>query len=75
VVPPRPDVDGVRNKWNTAPACVLGTVWGTASIPDLPVQVGAVPANPTGCHRTFVHIDRAAHGTLLICVQRKGVAH
>ncbi len=30
-------LDCVRNGWNTAPACVLGTVWGTASIPDLAV--------------------------------------
>jgi hypothetical protein len=34
---PRTGVDDVRNGWNTGPACVLGTVWGTASIPDLPV--------------------------------------
>ena len=33
----RPGMDGVRNGWNTAPACVLGTVWGTASNPDLAV--------------------------------------
>jgi hypothetical protein len=28
----RPHMDDVRNAWNNAPACVLGTVWGTASI-------------------------------------------
>ena len=28
----RPHMDGVGNAWNNAPACVLGTVWGTASI-------------------------------------------
>src|SRR6202795_4799016 len=32
--------------WNTAPACVLSTVWGTASVRDLAVEVGAVPASP-----------------------------
>jgi len=34
---PRQSMDGVRRGWNTAPACVLGTVWGTASNPDLAV--------------------------------------
>ena len=33
-------------QWNTAPACVLSTVWGTASIRDLAVEVGVVPASP-----------------------------
>jgi hypothetical protein len=33
----RPGMDDVRNGWNTPPACVLGTVWGTASNPDLAV--------------------------------------
>jgi hypothetical protein len=28
----RPRMDGVRDEWNSTPACVLGTVWGTASI-------------------------------------------
>ncbi len=28
---PREGMDGIRSGWNTAPACVLGTVWGTAS--------------------------------------------
>ena len=32
---PPPWMDGGRNGWNTAPACVLGTVWGTASNPRL----------------------------------------
>jgi len=44
VLPPdplRPGMDGVRNGWNTAPACVLGTVWGTASNPDLAVRSSA----------------------------------
>jgi len=27
----RPHMDDVGNAWNNAPACVLGTVWGTAS--------------------------------------------
>jgi hypothetical protein len=35
-----------RLGWNTAPACVLSTVWGTASVRDLAVEVGAVPASP-----------------------------
>jgi hypothetical protein len=34
---PRQSMDGIRRGWNTAPACVLGTVWGTASNPDLAV--------------------------------------
>jgi hypothetical protein len=53
-------MDAIGNDWNTAPACVLSTVWGTASIRDLAVEVGAVPASPirqfltsrqTGCAR------------------------
>jgi hypothetical protein len=39
-------MDAFGNDWNTAPACVLSTVWGTASIRDLAVEVGAVPASP-----------------------------
>jgi hypothetical protein len=39
-------MDATGNDWNTAPACVLSTVWGTASIRDLAVEVGAVPASP-----------------------------
>jgi hypothetical protein len=39
-------VDAIGNDWNTAPACVLSTVWGTASVRDLAVEVGAVPASP-----------------------------
>ena len=34
---PREGMDGIRSGWNTAPACVLGTVWGTASNPGLAV--------------------------------------
>jgi hypothetical protein len=30
-------MDDDRNAWNNAPACVLGTVWGTASIRNLAV--------------------------------------
>jgi hypothetical protein len=30
-------MDAVCNGWNNAPACVLGTVWGTASNPGLAV--------------------------------------
>ena len=46
--PPRATarMDAFGNDWNTAPACVLSTVWGTASIRDLAVEVGAVPASP-----------------------------
>lgn len=46
--PPRATayMDATGNDWNTAPACVLSTVWGTASIRDLAVEVGAVPASP-----------------------------
>ena len=45
---PRPTahMDAIGDDWNTAPACVLSTVWGTASIRDLAVEVGAVPASP-----------------------------
>jgi hypothetical protein len=39
-------MDAIGNDWNTAPACVLSTVWGTASVRDLAVEVGAVPASP-----------------------------
>ena len=39
-------MDAFGNDWNTAPACVLSTVWGTASVRDLAVEVGAVPASP-----------------------------
>jgi len=39
-------MDAFGNDWNTAPACVPSTVWGTASIRDLAVEVGAVPASP-----------------------------
>ena len=39
-------MDPIGNDWNTAPACVLSTVWGTASVRDLAVEVGAVPASP-----------------------------
>jgi hypothetical protein len=39
-------MDGLDIGWNNAPACVLSTVWGTASIRDLAVEVGAVPASP-----------------------------
>jgi hypothetical protein len=40
-------MDGLDIGWNNAPACVLSTVWGTASIRDLAVEVGAVPACQT----------------------------
>src|SRR5271170_365057 len=39
-------MDAIGNDWNIAPACVLSTMWGTASIRDLAVEVGAVPASP-----------------------------
>ncbi len=39
-------MDAFGNDWNTAPACVFSTVWGTASVRDLAVEVGAVPASP-----------------------------
>jgi hypothetical protein len=34
---PQDRMDGIQSGWDTAPACVLGTVWGTASNPDLAV--------------------------------------
>jgi hypothetical protein len=50
-------MDAFGNDWNNAPACVLGTVWGTASIRDLAVEVGAVPASPI---RQILTAHRAA---------------
>jgi hypothetical protein len=76
--PPRATahMDASGNDWNTAPACVLSTVWGTASIRDLAVEVGAVPASPirqvltsrqTGCAgRNF-----SVRASLWICGQRQ----
>jgi hypothetical protein len=72
-------MDAIGNDWNTAPACVLSTVWGTASIRNLAVEVGAVPASPirrvlisrqAGCAA-----QSAAHESLWICGQHKRVAH
>jgi hypothetical protein len=72
-------MDAIGNDWNTAPACVLSTVWGTASIRDLAVEVGAVPASPirrvltsrqAGCAA-----QSAARANLWICGQHKRVAH
>ena len=79
--PPRATahMDAIGNDWNTAPACVLSTVWGTASIRDLAVEVGAVPASPirrvltsrqAGCAA-----QSAARANLWVCGQHKRVAH
>jgi hypothetical protein len=73
-------MDAIGNDWNTAPACVLSTVWGTASIRDLAVEVGAVPASPI---RQVLTARRAgcagpqsfAPASLWICGQHKSVAH
>jgi hypothetical protein len=80
--PPRATahMDAIGNDWNTAPACVLSTVWGTASIRDLAVEVGAVPASPI---RQVLTARRAgcagpqsfAPASLWICGQHKSVAH
>ena len=53
-------MDAIGNDWNTAPACVLSTVWGTASIRDLAVEVGAVPASPIRRVLTSRHAGCAA---------------
>ena len=77
-------MDDVRNGWNTAPACVLGTVWGTASIrtwrfrsaPCLACRSGR--PSPRHCALDTCRnapIVRAARASLWICGQRKGVAH
>jgi hypothetical protein len=73
-------MDAIGNDWNTAPACVLSTVWGTASIRDLAVEVGAVPASPIRRVFTSRQADCAgqqssARASLWICGQHKSVAH
>ena len=80
--PPRATahMDAFGNDWNTAPACVLSTVWGTASIRDLAVEVGAVPASPIRQVLTARRAGRAgpkssAPASLWICGQHKSVAH
>ena len=37
------DVDEIRRRWDTAPAFVLGTVWGAALMQTSKVWIGAVP--------------------------------
>ena len=78
--PPRATahMDAFGNDWNTAPACVLSTVWGTASIRDLAVEVGAVPASPirqvlTACRAGCAGPKSSA--SLWICGQHNSVAH
>src|SRR6266446_8116059 len=80
--PPRAtaQMDAIGNDWNTAPACVLGTVWGTASIRDLAVEVGAVPASPirqvlTSRQAGCAWPQSSARASLWICGQHKSVAH
>src|SRR5260221_3124952 len=73
-------MDAIGNDWNTAPACVLSTVWGTASIRDLAVEVGAVPASPIRQVLTWREAGGAcrqssARASLWICGQHKSVAH
>lgn len=77
---PPPHMDAFGNDWNTAPACVLSTVWGTASVRDLAVEVGAVPASPirqvltprrAGCGGP----QSSAPASLWVCGQHKSVAH
>jgi hypothetical protein len=52
---PPPWMDGGRNGWNNAPACVLGTVWGTASKPRLGRLGRRRACHPAGCHCAIVH--------------------
>jgi hypothetical protein len=62
----RPHMDGVGNAWNNAPACVLGTVWGTASIrtwrfrsaPCLPIGRSSPRQSASDARR---HAARRAH--------------
>ena len=73
-------MDAFGNDWNTAPACVLSTVWGTASIRDLAVEVGAVPASPirrvfTSRQAPCAGPQSSARANLWICGQHKSVAH
>ena len=69
-------VDAIGNDWNTAPACVLSTVWGTASVRDLAVEVGAVPASPirqvlTSRQASCAGRNLRARVSLWICGQRQ----
>jgi predicted Fe-S protein YdhL (DUF1289 family) len=73
-------MDAFGNDWNTAPACVLSTVWGTASIRDLAVEVGAVPTSPirqvlTARRAGCAGLQSSARASLWICGQHKSVAH
>jgi hypothetical protein len=73
-------MDAFGNDWNTAPACVLSTVWGTASIRDLAVEVGAVPASPirqilTARRAGCAGPQSSARVSLWICGQGKSLAH
>ena len=73
-------MDAFGNDWNTAPACVLSTVWGTASIRDLAVEVGAVPASPnrqslTARRAGCAEPQSSARPSLWICGQGKSLAH
>ena len=75
---PRPTahMDAIGDDWNTAPACVLSTVWGTASIRDLAVEVGAVPASPirqvlTSRQASCAGRNLCARVSLWICGQRE----
>ena len=79
--PVRVAMDDIRREWNTAPAFVPSTVWGTApncdwllrSAPCRPRQIRALliacsPAFRSGC-------NSCARRGLWICGQRKSVAH
>jgi hypothetical protein len=41
----RQDLDEPWNQWDIAPACVLGTVWGTATVRTGQIGIGAAPAS------------------------------
>jgi hypothetical protein len=67
----RPGMDDVRNGWNTAPACVLGTCgarrrFGLGRLG----RRRACPADPAGCHRAIVRSIHAA--TLRSCTRHAG---
>ena len=59
---------------------MLSTVWGTASIRDLAVEVGAVPASPirqvlTSRQAGCAWPQSSARASLWVCGQHKSVAH
>jgi hypothetical protein len=80
----RPGMDDVRNGWNTAPACVLGTCgarrrFGLGRLGRRRAcSCRSGRLSPRHCAldtRRNAAIVHPARGSLWICGQRKGVAH